>query len=108
MIAFKQLNHHWVLTAPATVVCRKSVKATMKPIEFPKEEKLALARRLQDYLQEEADVDIGQLGAEFLLEFIGKEIGIHFYNRGLRDAQAAVTAKMDDVVDAIYQLEREA
>jgi uncharacterized protein (DUF2164 family) len=36
------------------------------------------------------------------------KIGVHFYNRGLRDAQAAVTAKMDDVVDAIYQLEREA
>jgi uncharacterized protein (DUF2164 family) len=80
----------------------------MKPIEFPKEEKLALARRLQDYLQDEVDVEIGQLGAEFMLEFIAKEIGVHFYNRGLRDAQAVVTAKMEDVVEAIYLLEREA
>ncbi|MGR6430371.1 DUF2164 domain-containing protein [Rhizobium sp. PAMB 3182] len=80
----------------------------MKPIEFPKEEKLALARRLQDYLQEEVDVEIGQLGAEFMLDFIAKEIGVHFYNRGLRDAQAVVTAKMEDVVEAIYLLEREA
>jgi uncharacterized protein (DUF2164 family) len=28
------------------------------------------------------------------------------YNRGLYDAQAALVAKLDDIQDAIYQLER--
>ncbi|WP_339328413.1 DUF2164 family protein [Luteimonas aquatica] len=41
-----------------------------------------------------------------LLDFLAEEIGGYFYNRGLYDAQALVSAKMDDLSDAIYQLER--
>lgn len=78
----------------------------MKPIEFSKEERLAIGRRIQVYFREELDQDIGQLPAEMLLEFFGREIGPWFYNRGLYDAQAVVAAKAEDIGEAILGLER--
>ena len=36
---------------------------------------------------------------------MSRELGAYYYNRGLQDAQAALSAKLDDVQDAIYQLE---
>ncbi len=41
-----------------------------------------------------------------LLDFIGREIGGFFYNWGLYDAQAVVKNKAEDIVEAIYGLER--
>ena len=42
-----------------------------------------------------------------VLEIFSGQIGSWFYNRGLADAQAVVTAKAEDIADAIYALERE-
>nr|WP_255626118.1 DUF2164 domain-containing protein [Xanthomonas sp. NCPPB 1067] len=49
---------------------------------------------------------IGRFDAEFLLDFFTEEVGAYFYNRGIYDAQAAVASKLDDLGEAIYQLER--
>ena len=78
----------------------------MKPIEFSKDERAAIVSLLQVYFADELDQEIGSLQAEMLVDFIGREIGGFFYNRGLRDAQAVVTAKAEDIADAIYGLER--
>ncbi|WP_428154804.1 DUF2164 domain-containing protein [Brevundimonas sp.] len=78
----------------------------MKPIEFSKEERTAAAGKLRDYFARELDQDLGQLPAEMLLDFIGKEIGGAFYNRGVHDAQQLVQQKAEDIVEALYGLER--
>lgn len=78
----------------------------MSTITFGKEEKAILVRKLQFYFQEELRQQIGQFDAEFLLDFISGELGTYYYNRGLYDAQAALAAKLEDVQDAIFQLER--
>lgn len=78
----------------------------MKPIEFSKEERAAATAKLRAYFRDELDQDVGQLPAEMLLDFIGREIGGFFYNRGLYDAQAVVKNKAEDIVEAIYGLER--
>lgn len=75
-------------------------------IAFGKEEKAVLVRRLQLYFQEELRQRIGQFDAEFLLDFISAELGVYYYNRGLSDAQAVLAARMEDLQDAIFQLER--
>lgn len=80
----------------------------MKRIEFSKEEKAAATARLRAYFRDELDQDLGQLPAELLLDFIGRDIGGLFYNRGLYDAQAVVQQKAEDIVEAIYGLERSA
>ncbi len=77
----------------------------MQNIDFSKDEKATLVRKIQLYFSEELGQQIGQFDAEFLIDFVSRELGAYYYNRGLQDAQAALAAKLDDVLDAIYQLE---
>lgn len=80
----------------------------MKPIEFSKEERVAITAKLRDYFARELDQELGQLPAEMLLDFIAKDIGGAFYNRGVHDAQQLVQQKAEDIVEALYALERAA
>jgi len=41
-----------------------------------------------------------------LLDFLSREIGPFFYNRGLYDAQAVLVKKADEIGEAILGLER--
>lgn len=78
----------------------------MPQITFSNEEKSIVVRKLQRYLSDELRQEIGQFDAEFLLDFISQELGAYYYNRGLYDAQAALHAQMENINDAIYQLEQ--
>jgi uncharacterized protein (DUF2164 family) len=78
----------------------------MEKIKFSKEEMSTIIRRIQDYCDEELESDIGQMQAEFLLNFFSEEIGAYHYNRGLYDAQALLLKKVDDFTDSIYALEQ--
>ena len=78
----------------------------MKPIAFSREEIAAIAGRLRPYFRNELDVELGDLPTEMLVDFLAREIGPFFYNRGLYDAQAVVAKKSEDIVEAIAGLER--
>jgi uncharacterized protein (DUF2164 family) len=75
-------------------------------IKFSDEEKQAIGQKVQRYVAEELDLEIGQFDAEFLLDFFTQEIGEYFYNRGLYDAQAVLETKIEEVGEAIMQLEK--
>ena len=75
-------------------------------IAFSQAEKDVIVRRIKLYFSEELQQQIGSFDAEFLLDFFAREIGAYFYNRGLYDAQAALSNKLDDIQDAIFQLEQ--
>ena len=77
----------------------------MKKVEFSKDQKTAIARRVQRYFMEQLDCEIGTVSAIFLLDFFADEIGGHFYNRGLIDAHEALSARLDDVFDEVWKLE---
>ncbi|MFC1751132.1 DUF2164 domain-containing protein [Pseudomonadota bacterium] len=78
----------------------------MSTIEFSKEEKDIVVKKIQMYFREELDRDIGQFDAQFLLDFFASEIGPYFYNRGLYDAQSILEKRMDDISETIYELEK--
>ncbi len=78
----------------------------MADIKFTDEEKAVIVRRIQLYFTEELKQDLGRFDAEFLLEFFAGEVGAYFYNRGLYDAQAILSAKLDDLSDSIGMLEK--
>ena len=78
----------------------------MPQITFSKDEKALIVRTMQLYFSEELQQEIGQFDAEFLLDFVSRELGAYYYNRGLSDAQVALGAKLDDLQDAIQQLEQ--
>lgn len=78
----------------------------MAEIKFSNEEREAICRRIQMYFSEELEQDIGQFDAGFLLDFFAEEIGPFFYNRGLYDAQAMLESRMENLAEAIYELEK--
>lgn len=75
-------------------------------IRFTKEERAALVKRIQLYFSEELEQDISQFPASFLLDFFIEEIGPHFYNRALLDAQAVIDERIDTIRDALYEIEK--
>ncbi len=77
----------------------------MPEIKFSTDEKALLIDKLQTYFTKEMDQDLGQFEGEFLLDFISKEIGAYYYNKGLSDAQVIVSSKLDDIADAFYEIE---
>ncbi len=78
----------------------------MAEITFSKEEKALITKKIQLYFEKELNQEIGQFDAEFLLDFFSKDIGAFFYNRGLYDAQAILELKLEDMAEAIYELEK--
>lgn len=80
--------------------------AKAPPPLLTKDELQEAVARLQAYLRDEMEVEVGRLPAEMLVEFIGQDIGRLFYNRGLRDAETVVRQKVEDVADALYGLKR--
>jgi uncharacterized protein (DUF2164 family) len=78
----------------------------MSAIKFSKDEKERIIRKIQLYFSEELEQTIGQFDAEFLLDFFSEEVGAYYYNRGLFDAQAILESKLENIADAIYELEK--
>ncbi len=75
-------------------------------IKFAKPQQELLTQKLQQYFARELNSDLGGFDAQFLLDFIAQEIGVYFYNQGLLDAQTVLSKKIDDIQDAIVQLEK--
>lgn len=75
-------------------------------IEFDNDRKSIVVHKIQRYFEDELQQEIGQFDAEFLLDFFAREIGPQFYNQGLQDAQAVLSARIDDLQDAISEIEK--
>jgi len=78
----------------------------MSTIVFSTQEKEQMILKLQKYFLKELDNELEQFDADFLLDFIAKEMGVFFYNKGLYDAQAVLTERLDTISDAIYEIEQ--
>jgi uncharacterized protein (DUF2164 family) len=78
----------------------------MSQIEFTREERDVICRKIQLYVHEELDFEIGQFDAGFLLDFFAEEIGPYFYNRGLFDAQSILESRLENIGEAIYEIEK--
>lgn len=78
----------------------------MSDISFTPAERQQLCEKLNRYLTDELDTELGQFDIEFLVDFISKEIGSFYYNRGLYDAQTIMSAKLELISEAISELEQ--
>jgi len=79
----------------------------MKPDTLNREERSYLASELRAYLDAELDVEIGNMDAEALIDMIGEKLGAAYYNRGLKDAEALMSRKLDDISDELRALEKD-
>ncbi|MEZ5572212.1 MAG: DUF2164 domain-containing protein [Halioglobus sp.] len=78
----------------------------MAEITFTSEEREIICRKIQLYMREELEQEVGQFDAGFLLDFFAEEIGPFFYNRGLYDAQAILESRLENIAEAIYEIEK--
>lgn len=78
----------------------------MSDVVFSKEEKVILVEKIQRYLRDELDLEVGGFDAEFLLDFFSREMGAYFYSRGLYDARAVMESRMEMISEAIYEIEK--
>jgi uncharacterized protein (DUF2164 family) len=78
----------------------------MAEITFTRDERDIICRKIQLYMREELEQDVGQFDAGFLLDFFAEEIGPYFYNRGLYDAQAILENRLENIAEAIYEIEK--
>jgi uncharacterized protein (DUF2164 family) len=75
-------------------------------IAFSREEKAQIVDRIKGYFERELDMEIGGFDAEFLLDFFSEKIGPYYYNRGLQDAKAVIEEKLENITDALYEIEQ--
>jgi len=75
-------------------------------IEFSSDQKELITNELRRYLNEEMGADLGTFEAMDLFDFVAENIGPMFYNRGLLDAQAVLSKRIDAVTEAISELEK--
>lgn len=73
-------------------------------LKIPKEQKMQIIGRVQQYFREERGEEIGELAAEFLMDFIIKQTGPFIYNQAVEDVQAVLTQKMASLDEDVYAL----
>ncbi len=78
----------------------------MEKLQFTDEEKSQIVQKVKMYFLEELDQEIGSFDAQFLIDFFAEEVGAYFYNRGLYDAQAFFSSKIEEMAESIYELEQ--
>lgn len=78
----------------------------MAKVVFDRPAREALARVLVKRLREEFDLEVEPMDGQRLLDMLSETLGAAWYNQGLRDAQAAVQARVDDIAEAIAALEQ--
>ena len=78
----------------------------MAKIAFDRGAREALARGLVQRLRDEFDLEVAPMDGQRLLDVLAESFGAAYYNQGLRDAQAAIRARVDDMAEAIAGLEK--
>ena len=58
-----------------------------KLLQLDKEEEEALLDELREYMSDELDMDLGNLPAKFLLDFMVSLIGPKIYDQAIEDAE---------------------
>lgn len=74
-------------------------------IELDAETKKHLIASIRRYFAEALDLDIGDLKATLVLQFVLKEIGPSIYNRAVADAQACMQEMVSEVDGTCHEPE---
>ena len=77
----------------------------MTLISLNKEQKDHLKAQLKQYFDQELAQELADFDADFLMDFISEKFGSYYYNKGLQDAQAVLMRRMDDISEAIEEIE---
>ncbi|GEA21412.1 DUF2164 domain-containing protein [Vibrio harveyi] len=76
-------------------------------IKLERAQKETLAAAIQDYMQDELSLEIGQFDSEFLIDFITEKLAPIYYNKGIEDAKTLIERRMLEMSDELYEIEQE-
>lgn len=76
----------------------------MKVLKLPKEEKDALISDLQEHLDVELGVTVGQIAAEQLIDYMIQQLTAPIYNQAIEDALKGVRDRMTVLEDDLYAM----
>lgn len=62
--------------------------------KLKKYEEEEMIREIQRFFSEERDEEIGNLAAVLLLDFISKNLGKFYYNKGVQDSQKFISERL--------------
>ncbi|MFI5355731.1 MAG: DUF2164 domain-containing protein [Opitutales bacterium] len=72
-------------------------------IALTKEQTADLIPSLQRYFREELEIELSEMRARFLLDYILREIGPFAYNRGVGDAEAYFRARVEELPATCFE-----
>ena len=78
----------------------------MNEINLTKEQTDQIVSKVKAYFTEELNQEIVDFEAQFFIDFFAKEIGPHFYNSGLSDAQKLFTQQLEEANYLVEELEK--
>lgn len=78
----------------------------MNPIKLPREHKEHIMEQVKHYFAEERSEELGDIGAEQLVDVMIKELGPYLYNQAVQDARKLLLERMAALEDDLYALER--
>lgn len=78
----------------------------MIPIKLPKEQKAEIIQNVQAFFEEERSEQLGELGADQLIDFMIKELSPYIYNQAIADSRKLIGEKMNQMEDELYTLEK--
>ena len=73
------------------------------PIELDKQETKEVLASLQKYLSKELEMEVSEMRAKFLLDYILKEIAPFAYNKGVKDAEMYFRGKIEDLSGTCFE-----
>ena len=72
-------------------------------LELNKEQVEAIVPSLQRYFRAELDVELSELRAKLLLDYIQQEIAPFAYNHGVQDAENYFRARVEDLPATCFE-----
>lgn len=74
-------------------------------VHFPDEARQQAIASIKRYFDEILDLDIGDLKAELMLDYMLKEIAPTIYNQAIQDAQKFVHERLGDLDSSLFAAE---
>jgi uncharacterized protein (DUF2164 family) len=76
----------------------------LKPLKLPKEEKDTLISDLQEHMEADYGVTMGNLAAEQLLDYMLQQLSAPIYNQAIEDASKTLMDRMSVLEDDLYAM----
>lgn len=78
-----------------------------KLIKLSEEAEALVLEKLRLYMSEEFEVDIGNLPARFLLDFIIETIGPHLYNQVIEDIEPWLYERLTVILEDMHSFKKD-